>query len=101
MEIAKSVSLFLVAGLCEIGGGYLVWLWLREGEHISFYFFCFGRRVVLCGFFIKPPSHYRRDLFPVWPVACPFRVGRLRGLHPNGKRSGNINGGLDSLLLIK
>ena len=21
---------FLLAGLCEIGGGYLIWLWLRE-----------------------------------------------------------------------
>ena len=28
----KSVLLFLIAGLCEIGGGYLVWLWLREGK---------------------------------------------------------------------
>lgn len=28
--IAKSVALFVVAGLLEIGGGYLVWLWLRE-----------------------------------------------------------------------
>ena len=28
----KSVLLFLLAGLCEIGGGYLVWLWLREGK---------------------------------------------------------------------
>lgn len=27
-----SFSLFAVAGLCEIGGGYLVWLWLREGK---------------------------------------------------------------------
>jgi small multidrug resistance family-3 protein len=27
--IAKSVMLFLVAGLLEISGGYLVWLWLR------------------------------------------------------------------------
>ena len=25
-----SILLFFVAGLCEIGGGYLVWLWLRE-----------------------------------------------------------------------
>ncbi|MGI0023010.1 MAG: YnfA family protein [Nitrososphaeraceae archaeon] len=25
-----SILLFLLAGLCEIGGGYLVWLWLRE-----------------------------------------------------------------------
>lgn len=23
---------FVLAGLCEIGGGYLVWLWLREGR---------------------------------------------------------------------
>lgn len=28
--IAKSLSLFLLAGLMEIGGGYLVWLWLRD-----------------------------------------------------------------------
>lgn len=34
MEIAKSVFLFLAAGLCEIGGGYLVWLWLREGKNL-------------------------------------------------------------------
>jgi small multidrug resistance family-3 protein len=30
MNITRSVVLFVVAGLCEIGGGYLVWLWLRE-----------------------------------------------------------------------
>jgi small multidrug resistance family-3 protein len=29
-SIARSVALFVVAGLMEIGGGYLVWLWLRE-----------------------------------------------------------------------
>lgn len=29
--IALSVFLFFLAGLCEIGGGYLVWLWLRDG----------------------------------------------------------------------
>lgn len=27
-----SMGLFTLAGLCEIGGGYLVWLWLREGK---------------------------------------------------------------------
>jgi small multidrug resistance family-3 protein len=32
--IAKSVLLFIAAGLFEIGGGYLVWLWLREGKSI-------------------------------------------------------------------
>lgn len=30
MLVLKSVLLFLVAGLLEVGGGYLVWLWLRE-----------------------------------------------------------------------
>jgi small multidrug resistance family-3 protein len=30
--IARSLLLFALAGLCEIGGGYLVWLWLREGR---------------------------------------------------------------------
>ncbi len=25
-----SILLFFLAGLCEIGGGYLIWLWLRE-----------------------------------------------------------------------
>ena len=29
--IAASLGLFALAGLCEIGGGYLVWRWWREG----------------------------------------------------------------------
>jgi small multidrug resistance family-3 protein len=32
--ILRSVLLFALAGLCEIGGGYLVWLWLREDRAI-------------------------------------------------------------------
>lgn len=32
--IIKSTLIFLLAGLCEIGGGYLVWLWLREGKPV-------------------------------------------------------------------
>jgi drug/metabolite transporter superfamily protein YnfA len=31
MLIAQSTALFLVAGVCEIGGGYLVWQWWRNG----------------------------------------------------------------------
>jgi len=30
--IIQSIMLFILAGLCEIGGGYLVWPWLREGK---------------------------------------------------------------------
>ena len=31
-SILKSLLLFALAGLAEIGGGYLVWQWLREGK---------------------------------------------------------------------
>ena len=34
MAIATSIFLFILAGLFEIGGGYLVWLWLREGKSL-------------------------------------------------------------------
>jgi small multidrug resistance family-3 protein len=33
-ELARSVALFVAAGLCEIGGGYLVWLWLRDRRSV-------------------------------------------------------------------
>lgn len=29
--MAQAILLFIIAGLAEIGGGYLFWLWLREG----------------------------------------------------------------------
>jgi small multidrug resistance family-3 protein len=32
MKIVTSILIFIVAGLCEIGGGYLVWQWLRNGK---------------------------------------------------------------------
>jgi len=32
MGIVKSLALFILAGLFEIGGGYLVWLSLKEGR---------------------------------------------------------------------
>ncbi|WP_432813512.1 hypothetical protein [Pantanalinema sp. GBBB05] len=33
MAILRSLLYFILAGLCEIGGGYLVWLWVREGKN--------------------------------------------------------------------
>jgi small multidrug resistance family-3 protein len=30
MEVVKSLFFFFIAGLCEIGGGYLVWLSIKE-----------------------------------------------------------------------
>ncbi len=32
VTITKSITYFLLAGLLEIGGGYLIWLWIREGK---------------------------------------------------------------------
>ncbi|MBU3180556.1 YnfA family protein [Clostridium psychrophilum] len=34
MGIIKSIFYFILAGLFEIGGGYLIWIWLREGKSI-------------------------------------------------------------------
>jgi small multidrug resistance family-3 protein len=30
--VLRSLGLFVVAGVCEIAGGWLVWQWLREGR---------------------------------------------------------------------
>lgn len=31
-SVVRSLSLFLVAGVCEIGGGWLMWKWLRDDK---------------------------------------------------------------------
>jgi len=40
MIILRSITIFILAGFCEIGGGYLIWLWLNEGK--SFYYGILG-----------------------------------------------------------
>lgn len=32
---ARTIILYLIAGLAEIGGGWLVWQWLREGRSVG------------------------------------------------------------------
>ncbi|MGH7858343.1 MAG: YnfA family protein [Candidatus Binatia bacterium] len=61
MMIAKSIGLFMLAGLCEIGGGYLVWLWLREGR---------GLLVALLGAVVLV-------LYGVVPTFQPAHFGRV------------------------
>src|SRR5258708_9864097 len=34
MAIIKSLALFILAGLCEIGGGYFIWLWFKQDKPI-------------------------------------------------------------------
>lgn len=58
--LLNSLFLFFLAGLCEIGGGYLVWLWLREGK--SLWFALIGG-IVLILYGIIPtfqPAHFGR-----------------------------------------
>lgn len=45
MEIIQSLFYFILAGLFEIGGGYLVWIWLRDGK--SFWYGLAGALVLI------------------------------------------------------
>lgn len=36
LENIKSIFYFLLAGVFEIGGGYFIWLWLREGKSLTY-----------------------------------------------------------------
>ena len=36
MNSILSIPVFILAALCEIGGGYLVWLWLKQDKPIWF-----------------------------------------------------------------
>ena len=36
METIKSIFYFILAGVFEIGGGYLIWMWLRTGKGILY-----------------------------------------------------------------
>lgn len=34
--MAAAILLFVLAGIAEIGGGYLIWLWLKESKPIGY-----------------------------------------------------------------
>lgn len=61
MPLLQSLGYFLIAGLLEIGGGYLVWLWLREGK--SIWIGAFGGLLVF--------------LYAVVPTFQPASFGRI------------------------
>ena len=33
MRYIQPVAVYLLAGFCEIGGGYLLWQWVKAGRH--------------------------------------------------------------------
>lgn len=56
----SSIFYFLLAGLLEIGGGYLMWLWLRERR--AWWVGLIGALVIVC-YGVVPtlqPSHFGR-----------------------------------------
>lgn len=59
-SVGISVLLFVAAGLLEIGGGYLVWLWLRAGRGVLV---GFTGAVLLILYGVVPtfqPAHFGR-----------------------------------------
>lgn len=61
MTLIKSFAYFLLAGLFEIGGGYLIWLWLRE--HKSIWYAAAGAIILV--------------LYGVIPTLQPANFGRV------------------------
>lgn len=60
MSLPISVGLFILAELCEIGGGYLVWLWFREGRPLAY---GIAGAIILILYGIIPtfqPAHFGR-----------------------------------------
>ena len=60
MSLPMSLGLFIVAGLCEIGGGYLMWLAIREHRHWTYVLV--GAVVLICYGMIPTlqPAHFSR-----------------------------------------
>ena len=60
VNIVKSLGYFVLAGFFEIGGGYLVWLWLREGKSIAY---AAAGAIILVLYGVVPtlqPAHFGR-----------------------------------------
>jgi small multidrug resistance family-3 protein len=60
MDLVKSIGYFMLAGLLEIGGGYFIWLWVREGKGISYA--VFGALILIAYGFIPTlqPANFGR-----------------------------------------
>ena len=58
MNTARAIGLFIAAGLAEIGGGYLIWRWLREGAPLAA---GLVGAVILVGYGIIPTLQHGSD----------------------------------------
>ena len=73
----------MLAGLFEIGGGYLVWLWLREGKSV---WYALAGAIVLALYGVVPtlqPAHFGRvyaaygGVFVVMSILWGWKVDKI------------------------
>lgn len=85
-SLLRSLLLFVLAGLLEIGGGYLVWLWLRNGRSFligamgGFLLFAYGVLPTL------QPSHFGRGYAAYGGVFIVLSIlwgGWIDGIRPD------------------
>lgn len=83
MIITKSLLFFVLAGLFEIGGGYLMWLWLREGKSA---WFALSGAIVLALYGVVPtlqPAHFGRvyaaygGVFVIMSILWGWKVDKI------------------------
>lgn len=81
--IGRSLILFVLAGLCEIAGGYMVWQWWRNGAQWFIGFL--GAASLICYGIIPTlqPAHFGRvyaaygGIFIVLAMLWGWRVDRI------------------------
>ena len=79
----RSIFYFVIAGLCEIGGGYLIWMWLRESKP---FFYGFAGAIMLVIYGVIPtlqPADFGRvyaaygGIFIVMSILWGWQVDKI------------------------
>jgi small multidrug resistance family-3 protein len=83
MIALKTLMVFILAGFCEIGGGYLVWIWIKEDK--PFWYGLSG--MLILGFYgvvaTMQPSHFGRvyaaygGIFIVMALLCSYKIDHI------------------------
>jgi len=98
MTLINSLVYFVLAGLCEIGGGYLIWLWLRENRDLR-YALVGGLLLILYGIIpTLQPAHFGRIYAAYGGAFILFSIlwgWRIDGVKPD---SFDVVGGIVCLL---
>ncbi len=105
---AYTILLFILAGVFEIGGGYLIWLWLREGRGLTF---AFLGAIVLFLYGIVPtfqPANFHRiyatygGIFVIMSILMGLGIRQdPTGYVRSHRRRDNSYRSLDYILLAK